>query len=77
MFQVAFGDPDKSDSYRKKKEVRQRIRSTDVTDVTDVRKKEEGRSNRPHPESATPEHSHPQGGCYFNKKLCLEKINIS
>ncbi len=26
----------------RKKEVRQRIRSTDVTDVTDVRKKEEG-----------------------------------
>ncbi len=28
-------------SGRRKKEVRQRIRSTDVTDVTDVRKKEE------------------------------------
>ncbi len=56
----------------------------DVMDVTDVskkeegrRKKEEGRSNRPHRESATPEHPHPQGGCYINKNLCLEKINIS
>jgi len=30
-------------SGRRLKEVRQRIRSTDVTDVTDVRKKDEGR----------------------------------
>jgi hypothetical protein len=55
MFQVAFGDPDKSDSYgRKKKEEGSSATDsvTDVTDVTDVRKKEEGRSNRPHRESA-------------------------
>jgi hypothetical protein len=38
MFQVAFGDPDKSDSYgRKKKRSRQRIRRM----KEDVRKKEE------------------------------------
>jgi hypothetical protein len=30
----------------RKKEVRQRIRSTDVTDVTDVRKKAEGRRRK-------------------------------
>ncbi|MEG4082887.1 hypothetical protein [Microcoleus sp. POL10_C6] len=43
----------KSEEGRRKKEVRQRIRSTDVTDVTDVspmevgrRKKEEGRKRK-------------------------------
>ncbi|MEG3848484.1 hypothetical protein QT971_13815 [Microcoleus sp. herbarium19] len=40
------------------KEVRQRIRSTDVTDVTDIRKKEEGRrkinSKLPIPHSPFP-----------------------
>jgi hypothetical protein len=40
MFQVAFGDPDKSDSYGRKKKEEGR------------RKKEEGRSNRLHRESA-------------------------
>jgi hypothetical protein len=76
MFQVAFGDPDKSDSYgRKKKEEERRKKKEGRWKMEDGRWKMEKAIDRIGKVQLRT--SSPSGSCYFNKKLCLEKINIS